>query len=122
MTSRPSRRTAVAAAALALSVSALLGCTTAAQPAEVPVLRLGPLSTQNSLTMAASSGRLADAVEAAGGRLEVTAGFPAFAPAAEALAAGQVDLTTGSSTAIVPALAAGRDLVVVAVEHNDDDT
>lgn len=129
----PSRRGPAVLAVLtaALAVVALAACgaddapgePTPAQAAEPAVLRLGPLTTQNTLTLAAAeAGPLAEALTEVDGRFEVSGTFPAFSPAAEALAAGQVDLTTGSSTAFVAALGANPDMVVLAVEHNDDDT
>lgn len=85
-------------------------------------LRVGPLSTQNTLTLSVASGLLADHLADAGGTVTASAPFPAFAPAAEALAAGQVDVSSGSSTALVAALQGNPDLVVFAVEVNDNDT
>lgn len=121
------------ALALALTLAALAtGCggpgaepagtgSDAAAPPAVE-LRLGPLTTQNTLTLAAASGRLDDALIGVGATVREVATFPAFAPAAEAMAAGQVDMTSGSATSLVPALAADPDLVVFAVEVNDGDT
>ncbi|UZN02717.1 ABC transporter substrate-binding protein [Cellulomonas sp. S1-8] len=145
-TAPPARRRARRHAGPALAVAvglALAGCaaTGTASPASsgtassgtsgtsgtVPTgtaatLRVGPLSTQNLLTLAVDDGLAARHLAAAGTTLEVTASFPAFAPAAEALAAGHVDVVSGSTTAVVAALAGDPDLVVVAVEHDDGDT
>ncbi len=84
-------------------------------------LRVGPLNTQNTLTLALRDGRVAAELPA-GARASEVATFPAFAPAAEAMAAGQVDMTSGSVTSLVAALAGNPDLVVFAVEVSDGDT
>lgn len=86
------------------------------------VLRLGPLNGQNPLTLAQTSGKLEAAVTAADGALEVSPPFAAFAPAAEAMTAGQIDMTSGSSTSLVTALVGNPDIVVFAIEENDNDT
>jgi sulfonate transport system substrate-binding protein len=90
--------------------------------AKAGALRVGPLSTQNTLTLTQGSGLLADHLAQAGGSVTFSTPFPAFSPAAEALAAGQVDMSSGSSTALVTALQGDPDLVVFAVEENDGDT
>jgi len=109
--------------------SALAGCAASADgadpaadaTAEVAV-RVGALTTQNLLTLAAGDGALDERAAQAGARVEVSEPFAAFAPAAEAMAAGRVDVTSGSTTAVVAALAGDPDLVVVAVERTDGDT
>jgi len=121
---------ATAAVVLALGGCAATGAASPAAPPAEPsapgtptaTLRVAPLSTQNLLTLAVDDGLAAEHLDAAGVALDVTAPFPAFAPAAEALAAGHVDLVSGSTTAVVAALAGDPDLVVVAVEHDDGDT
>ncbi len=103
----------------------LVACTSAAiddTTSNVDVLRAGPLNTQNTLTLATGSGQLEQAISSAGATLEETASFAAFAPAAEAMAAGQIDITTGSSTALVTAAQDNPELVIFAVEANDNDT
>ncbi|MHA3947143.1 NrtA/SsuA/CpmA family ABC transporter substrate-binding protein [Cellulomonas bogoriensis] len=128
---RPTRLRAARAAAArtttaALVVAVLSSCT--ATPGQDSTqepageLRIGPLNTQNTLTLATDAGLVAEAVTAAGGTTTVTSPFPAFAPAAEAMGAGQIDVTTASTTAVVPALAQGTDVVVFAVEVNDGDS
>lgn len=129
-------RARVSAALLVAGTLAVGACTGPAaadgDPAGDPVgepgstpsveLRLGPLTTQNTLTLAAATGRLDDALHAVGATVREAATFPAFAPAAEAMAAGQIDMTSGSATSLVAALAGSPDLVVFAVEVNDGDT
>lgn len=92
---------------------------TAAPGAQV---RFGALNTRNTLTMSLDSGLLQAAVQKAGGSATLSPPFPAFAPAAEAMAAGQVDVSTGSTTALVGALQGNTDLAAFAVEVADDDT
>jgi sulfonate transport system substrate-binding protein len=48
--------------------------------------------------------------------------FPAFAPAAEALAAGHIDVGSSGATGVLTALAGNPDLVIFAVERNDNDS
>ncbi|WP_168582620.1 ABC transporter substrate-binding protein [Gephyromycinifex aptenodytis] len=93
--------------------------TSAAGPEPV---RLGAFNTRNTLTMAIDSGLIQAALTKAGGSATVSPPFPAFAPAAEAMAAGQIDVTTGSTTALVAALQGNPDLAAFAVEVADDDT
>jgi len=132
-TTAPARHHRVPGARLVALVAAavvLTGCTGAgpASPGDArdggttATLRVGPLSTQNLLTLAVDDGLAARHLTAAGVGLDVSAPFPAFAPAAEALAAGHVDVVSGSTTAVVAALAGDPDLVVVAVEHDAGDT
>lgn len=92
------------------------------EAAQAGELRVGPLSTQNTLTLTQASGLLADHLQDAGGSVTFSTPFAAFSPAAEALAARQVDMSSGSSTAMIAALQGNPDLVVFAVEMNDNDT
>ncbi|SFJ71908.1 ABC transporter substrate-binding protein [Cellulomonas sp. KH9] len=125
---RPRGRRAVPTALAAVTALLLAGCAAAGGAAAPPTaaagttLRVGPLSTQNLLTLAVDDGLLGQHLADAGTGLEVTPPFAAFAPAAEALAAGHVDVVSGSTTAVVAALAGAPDLVVVAVEHDAGDT
>ncbi|MBO0920117.1 ABC transporter substrate-binding protein [Cellulomonas sp. zg-ZUI222] len=98
------------------------GASSAPTGAPATTLRVGPLSTQNLLTLAVDDGLAAQHLADVGVDLAVSPSFPAFAPAAEALAAGHVDVVSGSTTAVVAALAGTPDLVVVAVEHDAGDT
>lgn len=123
----PMRTTGALVVAAALALAACTGTTPAGgdtgSDAPLPTtLRVGPLSTQNLLTLAATDGVAAEHLADVGAVLEVSAPFPAFAPAAEALAAGHVDVVSGSTTAVVGALAGQPDLVVFAVEHDAGDT
>lgn len=136
---RPARRRRAVVAGLAgLALAATAACTpgdspapdpTAETPARLVILRVGPLNTQNTLSMAVRGDALLEPVHeavrtvgAAGARIDEVASFPAFAPAAEAMAAGQVDMTSGSVTSLVAALEGNPDLVVFAVEVSDGDT
>ncbi|WP_435119627.1 NrtA/SsuA/CpmA family ABC transporter substrate-binding protein [Amycolatopsis thermoflava] len=118
------RRLILAATAVLALVSACspapTGTTTSS--ADTGVLRIGPLATLNLLTLNQADGGLAKEVEAAGGSVQWSPPFAAFAPAAQALTAGQIDLTSGSTTSLVTALEANPDLVAFAVEENDNDT
>lgn len=102
---------------LLATLTALVACSPPTATVDV-----GPLNTQNLLTLALADDRLAEEVKAAGGEVETHPPFPAFAPAAEAMSAGWVDATSGSSTAVVAALAGQADPVVFAVEVDDGTT
>ncbi|QVQ52758.1 ABC transporter substrate-binding protein [Spiractinospora alimapuensis] len=84
-------------------------------------VRVGPLSTQNLLTLSEESGGLEDSV-GDDATVDVAAPFTAFAPGAQALAAGQIDITSGSVTSLVGAVDATPELVAFAVEVNNNDT
>ena len=127
----PTRRRVLTTGTGPIAPGVLAACSGGTTPAGGPAagttaaagqLRVGPLSTQNTLTLTRTSGLLADHLEEVGGSVTFSAPFPAFSPAAEALAAGQVDVSSGSSTALVTALQGDPDLVVFAVEENDGDT
>lgn len=109
-------RPALVAVLLAV-LTALSACSPPAATVDV-----GPLNTQNLLSLALADDRLVEEVEAAGGEVETHPPFPAFAPAAEAMSAGWVDVTSGSSTAVVAALAGQADPVIFAVEVDDGTT
>lgn len=118
----PFTRPVALLAAASLTLVACSSVTFDDNTSDVATLRAGPLNTQNTLTLATSSGYLAEAVSTAGADLQVTASFPAFAPAAEAMLASQIDMTTGSSTAFITAVHDNPGLVIFAVEVNDNDT
>ena len=85
-------------------------------------LRVGALTTQNVLTLCQASGGLDTPIEEAGGAVTASDPFPAFAPAAEALASGHIDVGSSGATGVLTALAGNPDLVIVAVERNDNDS
>jgi sulfonate transport system substrate-binding protein len=93
-----------------------------AAPPESGVLRIGPLATLNLLTLSQADGGMERSVEQASGSVEWSAPFAAFAPAAQAMTAGQIDMTSGSVTSLVTALETNPDLVAFAIERNDNDT
>lgn len=126
----PTRRDVLAALLGTAGTAALVACSgPAAEQARSSsaatsgaLVRLGALNTRNTLTMAVDSGLIQAAVAKAGGRATISPPFPAFAPAAEAMAASQIDVSTGSTTALVAALQGNPDLAAFAVEVADDDT
>ncbi|WP_432546026.1 ABC transporter substrate-binding protein [Kineococcus sp. SYSU DK004] len=120
---RPPRR-AVLTGALAATLSAgLAGCArdggAGGTGAAAAALRVGPLTTQNTLSLALASGLLERHLADAGRELSAATPFAAFAPAAEALAARRIDAGSGSSTALVAALRGGPGPVVFAVEVDE---
>jgi len=104
------------------AVLLLAGCAPANTGTDDFELRVGALTTQNVLTLCQASGGLDGPIEEVGGSVTASDPFPAFAPASEALAAGHIDVGSSGATGVLSALAGGRDLVVVAVERNDNDT
>lgn len=104
------------------AVLLLAGCAPANTATDDFELRVGALTTQNVLTLCQASGGLDGPIEEVGGSVTASDPFPAFAPASEALAAGHIDVGSSGATGVLSALAGGRDLVIVAVERNDNDT
>ncbi len=103
--SNPTRRHVLAVAVLASSLHA--------SRADTPlVLRIGYLKAPNDLTLAKAHGSLERALATLGGRVEWAGPFAAAAPAVEALNAGAIDMTVGSSTSFITSRAAGVDLVM----------
>lgn len=80
------------------------------------VVRIGWLRAPNDLTLAKAHGSLEKALAEKGARLEWAGPFPAAAPAFEALNAGSIDITAGSSTSVITALAADIPVVVFAYQ------
>lgn len=100
----------------------ILVCATAAVAskalAQTPVvLRIAYLKAPNDLTLAKAHGSLERALEPLGVRVEWAGPFAAAAPAVEALNAGAVDLTVGSSTSFITSRAAGVPLVMFAYQR-----
>ncbi|MGZ9724083.1 aliphatic sulfonate ABC transporter substrate-binding protein [Rhizobium miluonense] len=80
------------------------------------VVRIGWLRGPNDITLAKSRGTLEKALAEKGIKVEWAGPFPAAAPAFEALNAGSIDITAGSSTSAITALAAKVPLVVFAYQ------
>jgi len=80
------------------------------------IVRIGWLRAPNDLTLAKSRGTLEKALSEKGIKVEWAGPFPAAAPAFEALNAGSIDITAGSSTSAIAALAAKVPLVVFAYQ------
>jgi sulfonate transport system substrate-binding protein len=96
---------------LALAAATLLSLgSVAAQAAET--VRIGWLRGPNDITLAKSRGTLEKALGEKGITVEWAGPFPAAAPAFEALNAGSIDITAGSSTSAIAALAARIPVVV----------
>lgn len=100
--------------AMALA-TASFGLATTAQAAD-QVVRIGWLRGPNDITLAKSRGTLEKALSEKGIKVEWAGPFPAAAPAFEALNAGSIDITAGSSTSAIAALAAKVPLVVFAYQ------
>jgi sulfonate transport system substrate-binding protein len=102
------------------AVACLLLLTGAAATAEagtqVQTLRIGWLRGPNDLTLAMARGTLEKALAARHVKLEWAGPFAAAAPALEALNAGSIDLTAGSSTSAITGLAAHIPFVIFAYQ------
>jgi sulfonate transport system substrate-binding protein len=99
-----------------LSAALLLPALAPARAAEGETVRIGWLRAPNDLTTGRARGTLEKALAAQGAKLEWAGPFPAAAPALEALNAGSIDITAGSSTACIAALAARIPMVIFAYQ------
>lgn len=105
--------------AASFSVAVTLIATTPAyaqSKAETTTLRIAYLKGTSDLTLAKADGSLEKALAQKGIKVEWAGPFPAAAPAFEALNANAVDLTSGSSTSFVTALAGGVPLSIFAYQ------
>ena len=101
------RRSVLGAALLAGAVSPVR-----AQPRKPVSLRIAYLKSTSDLVLVRARGELEPALTAVGVQVQWAGPFTAAAPAIEALAAGAVDMTIGSSTAFVTARAAGVEMAM----------
>jgi sulfonate transport system substrate-binding protein len=85
--------------------------------AAAETLRIGWLRAPNDLTLARAHGSLERALEPQGVTVAWSGPFAAAAPAMEAMNAGAIDITAGSSTSSITALAAGVPMVVFAYQR-----
>ena len=84
--------------------------------AKAETVRIGWLRAPNDLTLAKAHGSLEKALAAQGVTIEWAGPFAAAAPAMEAMNAGAIDITAGSSTSSITALAGGVPMVVFAYQ------
>lgn len=97
-----------------LQIGALLPM---AARAQTPTLvRIGWLRAPNDITLGRVRGTIETALAAHGATVQWAGPFAAAAPALEALNAGAIDITAGSSTASITGLAAGVPFVVFAYQ------
>lgn len=96
---------------LALALVAVSG---AAQASET--LKIGWLRAPNDITLAKAHGALEKALKPLDVTVEWVGPFAAAAPAFEALNAGAIDMTAGSSTSVISGLAANMPIVVFAYQ------
>ncbi|GAA2243280.1 sulfonate ABC transporter substrate-binding protein [Streptomyces amakusaensis] len=108
LTRRRAVRTAAALAAVTAVLLPLTACGTAggktAGGEETVVVRIPDPKNSGVLALGKKDGSLAEALAGAGARVEWTGSAGPFAPAAQALNAGQLDIATGSITSGVTAL------------------
>jgi sulfonate transport system substrate-binding protein len=84
--------------------------------AETDVVRIGWLRAPNDITLAKAHGTLEKALAAHGASVEWAGPFAAAAPAFEALNAGSIDVTVGSSTSSITAFASNVPMVIFAYQ------
>lgn len=89
----------------------LLGITGLAKAADVE-LRIGYLRGPSDLSLVRETGELDRVLQEQGVTVRWLGPFPAAAPAYEALNGGSLDLTSGSSTAFVTAIAGGTPMAM----------
>ncbi|RWX81350.1 aliphatic sulfonate ABC transporter substrate-binding protein [Neorhizobium lilium] len=99
-----------------IAVSAAITGSAPAAHAADQTIRIGWLRGPNDITLAKSRGTLEKALADKGIKVEWAGPFPAAAPAFEALNAGAIDITAGSSTSAIAALSAKIPLVVFAYQ------
>lgn len=80
------------------------------------VLKIGWLRAPNDITLAKAHGALERALKPLDVTVEWVGPFAAAAPAFEALNAGAIDMTAGSSTAVISGLSANMPIVVFAYQ------
>jgi sulfonate transport system substrate-binding protein len=100
------------AASSAVLLFALAGEVSAAETPAPVTLRIAYLKGTSDLTLAKAKGTLDRELAPLGVKVVWAGPFPAAAPAFEALNAGSVDLTSGSSTSFVAAVAGGVPLAI----------
>lgn len=102
---------------------ALLALATATFPASAEtVLRIGYLRGTEPINLVRIQGTLEKALEPIGVKVEWKGPFGAFAPVAEALNANAIDVTVGSSSAALTAMAGDAPISFFAMEWDGGDT
>gem|GEM_PF-5030565 len=81
-------------------------------------VRIAWLKSPSVLSLAKLNGSLEAALKSQGISVEWVGPFPAFSPAAEAMNAGSVDLTTGSSTAAASSMAGDAPIKIFAYQNS----
>ncbi len=106
----------------ALALLAVLALSGPAFAEETPQsVRIGWLKGTNDITLAKARGTLEKSLGEHGIKVEWAGPFPASAPAVEALNAGAIDITVGSSTSFVTSLAGNAPAVVFAYQRMGPD-
>ena len=80
------------------------------------VVRIGWLRGPNDILLGRARGTMEAALAAHGARVEWAGPFAAAAPAVEAMNAGAIDITVGSSTSSIASFAAGVPMVIFAYQ------
>src|SRR5699024_10694851 len=104
---------------IALSALAVSGCAAGNQTdSGTTTVRIGDLNTANTLTAGQANDVIADTLEEHGYAVSWHGPFMAVAPAAEAAAADQIDVSSGGTTNFFTALASGEEIVLFGLETN----
>lgn len=124
------RRTIFSAVAASAAAVLLAACGSSASSSDAGggatsgtvTVNVGALvGSDTGLALARSEGVLDSDIKAAGGTVKYLGPFPAFAPAAEAMKAGDVDLTIGGLLSWIGGVAANPDLEVFAYQPEQPD-
>lgn len=81
-------------------------------------VRIAWLKSPSVLALSKFNGEMAKILGEKGIKVEWVGPFPAFSPAVEAINAGSVDFTVGSSTAAISTMAGGAPLKIFAYQQN----
>jgi sulfonate transport system substrate-binding protein len=111
-------------ALIRFAVAVLIVSVVATLPAnaEETVLRIAFLRSAEPLSIARLNGTLEKRLAPLGVRVQWVGPFDAYAPAAEGLNAGIIDMTTGSSTSALSSFAGGAPLSVFAYQWDAGDS
>ena len=112
----PPRSPRFARRSLGLLAGAALVAARTSRAAPARTVRIGWLRAPNDVTLAKARGSLEAALAAAGADVAWFGPFASAAPALEALNSGVLDITVGSSTSCITALAAGVPLLIFAYQ------
>lgn len=110
------KHTSLGKAGIGIAAATTLVLTGCGSDDDSVTVRIGALSTAGTLTAGQSTGVIEDVLDEHGYDVSWEGPFPAFAPAAEAAAADQIDASSGSTSTFLTALESDTELVLLGVE------